>query len=440
MRKRVGWYAAGLLALAMVARAGIIIYNATLVDTTALAYNNTYTLNLQANGIGSLSAQAVYSSATIANVTFQDGAQSTGSFTVGNYLALSSASANNSITVASTSNLTGATIALPGFVFVNGIDWATQPTATGTALSLASALATVPFLSVSEAGGIVYATATYGSYYNSFALTSNNGNLTVAKPFFTGGQDNAYVAINGVRLQQGSQWTALTSNAATASSLASAINAASLLNNVLSASASGALVTSTSTLNGAKYNYRLQTSTPTALAASGGNMISGNDPAFALGGTLFTTAGGATLTTALPILYSQGSLAIGGLTNQTTYYAVPSNGNSFMLAKYSTSAVAGNADLVVVTSTNTQTISSEHTYTLAALPISGTPGLSWSASNDGINYAPLQVSSVTISSYSPGGASTFWSFGYIGTQFLRLSVAAPTTGGLALKVTLIGTN
>lgn len=170
-------------------------------------------------------------------------------------------------------------------------------------------------------------------------------------------------------------------------------------------------------------------------------MTGGDDAAFALGSPIFTASNGHFLTRALPILYAQGANpAIGGLTSQTTYYAVPTSGNSFMLAKYSTSAVAGNVDLVTVTSTNSQTASLEHTYSLTPLAITGTPSFKWQVSNDSTNWSDLAVSSVTVSSYSNPPALTIWSFGFIGTRYARLKVIAPTTGGLYLNVQLFGTN
>lgn len=437
MKKKSGWYFAGVLALAMVARASVIVYNANLVNTPALAYSTTYPVNLQANGIGSLSAQAVYSSATILNATFTDGSSASGSLTVLDFTKLSAARASNNITVASTSNLTGAAIVIPGYVFINGIDWATGATPAATALSIKNALATVPYLSVSQSGSVVYATAPAGAVYNTYGMTSSNGNIVVASALFTGGQDNAIIRINGTPFQQGLGWTAATSNNATASSLASAINALSPSNSIIKATPSGAGVNLISLFTGAAVNYPLQTSTPSGLSVSGANMTGGTTAGLALGSSLFTATNGAGLTTALPVLYT-GSPAVGGLSSGSTYYAVPVSGNSFMLAKYSTSAVAGNTDLVVVTSTSTQ--ASADTYTLAPLGISGTPSFKWQASNDGTNWSDLAVSSVTISSYSGQPFNTIWAFGYIGTQLLRLNVVAPTTGGLALKVTLIGTN
>lgn len=434
--KRVKWYALGLLALAMFARASVIVYNQNLVNETALAYNNTYPIDLVKNGILAFSAQAVYSSGTIPSATFKDGSQAVGSFTVSDYTSLTAARAVNHITVASNSGLTRATIVLPGYVFQNGLDWATGNTSTNTAASIASALAKVPYLAVSRSGNVVYATTTAnGSNYNSVSLkTSVPGNLVVATPYFTGGRDNATVSINGIPLLQGRNFTAATSNAATASSLVSGINASSALSQYLTASPSGSSAALTSKLNGAAYNFFLQSSTPTAIAASGARMTAGTTPQFSKGSAVFSAAN--SLTKALAVLYT-GSPAIGGLTSGATYYAVPLSATSFELAKYSTSAVAG-VDLVVVTSTNTQL--SANTYTLTPLAISGTPSFKWQVSNDGTSWDDLAVSSVTVSSYSQPPATTVWSFGFIGLRFIRLNVIAPTTGGLALRVAVIGTN
>lgn len=434
MKKNAMWYAAGVLALAMISRAAVITYNAILVNETALAYNNNYVVNLNSNGIGTLSAQAFYSTSTVANATFQDGSQSTGSFTVVSYTALSSASATNNVTVTSNSGLTGASVSVPGYVFYNGIDWATQDVSSNTAISIGAALATVPYLRVSVSGSVVYATATYGSLYNSYTMLSNNAGLTVAAANFSGGQDNASFAVNGVQMRQGLNWTAGTSNSATASSIASAINAQSSLS-LIHASASGSVVTATSTINGATYNYRLQTSAPASLSASGPSMVNGVDPGMKLGSTVFTSVSNNGLTLALPILYS-GSPAIGGLATGTTYYSIPTIGNSFLLSKYSTSAVAG-IDLVTVTSTNTQITA--NSYTLAPLGFTGNASFKWQVSNDNATWSDLAVSSITVTPTTAAN-NTLWSFGYIGTQYVRLAVVAPTTGGLALKVVLIGTN
>lgn len=440
MKNKIKWFAAGVAALALAAVAhGIIVYNAVLVNEAELAHNNTYSLDMQANGINALSAQALYSSATINNVTFSDGSQAKGSFTVLNFGALKAASAVDHLTVTSTSSLSGASIILPGYVFVNGIDWATGANTSATALSIKKALAKVPWLTVSNAGSVVYATATAGSFYNSMQLRSSSSHITAATSFFTGGQDNATLSINGVVLKQGLNWTAATSNAATASSIASSINSQVALNTHVAAGASGAVVTSTSTLADSLYNYSIVSSTPTALAASGSRMTGGTAPAFRLLSTQFNIPADG-LSLALPVLYT-GSPAIGGLSSGSTYYAIPVDANDFMLSKYSTSAVAG-VDLVVITSTNTQLTA--HTYTLAPLPIAGIPSFKWQVSNDNQTWSDLSVSSVTMgdtgTAYATPPSITFWSFGYIGTRYIRLNVTAPTAGGIFLKVFTIGSN
>ncbi len=445
MKNKIGWYAAGVLALAMVARAGVVIYNATLVNETALAYSNTYSLDLQSNGINALSAQAVYSSATVPTSTFLDGAQSTGSITVVSYASLIASSAVNAITVVDNSNLTGARIVLPGYVFTNGIDWATRDVASNTAVSIKNALATVPWLNVIAVSSVVYATATPGSYYNGMAMTSSNANVVVSTPMFSGGLDNAIISINGVQLRQGVAWNAATSNTQTATNIATAINANALLNTKIVAAASGAVVTATSTINGSLYNYGLVSSTPTAMSVSGVRMVNGTDPGFTLGSSVFSATNGSNLTLALPVLYSSGTLAIGGLSNQTTYYVIPVTGNTFKLSRCSSCAVAGTViDTVVVTSTNTQVLPSQHTYTLAPLGIAGIPSFKWQVSNDNSNWSDLAVSSVTMGAtgtpYATPPTSTFWSFGFIGGRYIRLNVAGPSAGGISLVVTVIGTN
>lgn len=436
MKKRMGWYAAGLLALAMAARASVIVYNALLVNETALAYNNTYSLDLQNVGINALSAQATYSSATINAATFNDGKQATGSLTVLNYAALISARAVNHITVASTSGLDRAVLVLPGYVFTEGLDWKAQGTTSGTAASIAAALAQVPYLSISRSGSVIYTTAPAGSYYNSTQMVSSTPTaLTVATPYFSGGQDNAIVRINGVSLLQGTDFTASSSNSTTATSLKNAINAKTALSQFLTAAASGALVTSTSTKAGALYNFTLASSTPTALSVSGAHMTGGTTPADTLGSAAINVPSHG-FTTALPVLLTTGGGTIGGLSNNTTYYAIPVTADSLKLATTSTAAVLGNG--VVVTSTSTQLTA--HTFTMTPLAITGTPSFKWQVSNDGSSWVDLAVDSVTVSSYSNPPASTLWSFGYIGTRYLRLNVIAPTTGGLYLNVRAIGTN
>src|SRR5712675_764242 len=124
MKKLNQWLvAAGLLGLALAARAGVIIYNQVIANEAGLTYDTSYVVDIQNVGINNVSAEATYSSATIHPVLFTDGSQSTGSITVNNYQALVQAAATNNITVATTTGLSRATLSLPGIVLREGTDW-----------------------------------------------------------------------------------------------------------------------------------------------------------------------------------------------------------------------------------------------------------------------------------------------------------------------------
>src|SRR3989304_6293012 len=228
MKLRLGWLMAGAVLVAALARASVIVYNAALVDEAALAHDAIYTVDIQGIGINAMSAQAVYSSATIADVTFGDGSQSAGSITVADYTSLVAAKAGKSITGVSPPGLEGATVLVPGYVLRQGQDWAVGATPALTAASIRDALNTIPYLDASASGSVVYATAAVvGVYYNATPLVSSVPSiLSVATPFFSGGLDNAVLTVNGTKLMQGTHWTAATSSAATATSLAGAINTA----------------------------------------------------------------------------------------------------------------------------------------------------------------------------------------------------------------------
>jgi len=123
------------------------------------------------------------------------------------------------------------------------------------------------------------------------------------------------------------------------------------------------------------------------------------------------------------------------LINQTTYYVIPVDVNDFKLATTSTGAVAGTA--IVLTSTGTA-----GAYKLTPLAITGTPSFKWQVSNDGTTWNDLTatpynvaISSITMSAYTFGGASTVWDFGPFNYVWVRLNVIAPTAGGIQLKCT-----
>ncbi len=443
LRRNTGWIAAALLvvASALAVRASII-YNQPLVAQPGLAYSTTFPLNLANAGINTMSAQATFSSATFANSTFVDGQQSTGSFNVLSNAGLSSATATNTLTVVSTSGLTGASILYPGFQFYNGLDWAVQATTAATAASIASALQTAGLTtSIPNGSSVINITApSYGTLYNSYPLSVvGTSNLTVGTPTFQGGQNAAIIGINGVLLKEARDWTAGASASASAANIAAAINANPTLNKLVTAQAIGTVVTATSTL--ANVNaYALTTTSPTAVSVNSPRMTGGVAPAASLASSVLSLPAHG-FTPALPLLYTANGVSLGGLTDQTTYYAIVVDANDLKLASSQTNALAGT--FIAFTSSTTQL--SDHTASLSALPITGTPGFFWQVSNDGQNWYSLAVSSVTMGPsggypYATPATTTIWSFGALPYEQIRLNVAGPTTGGINLQVQAVGTN
>ena len=123
------------------------------------------------------------------------------------------------------------------------------------------------------------------------------------------------------------------------------------------------------------------------------------------------------------------ALALGGLTNQTTYYVSVVDDDTFELASTSTGAVAG--DGIVFTSSST---AGPHSFTVTPTAFAGTWSYKGQSSNDGVNFIDLpNISSVTYS--APG--SSIWD-GTINFKYLRLAFTAGTGGGMNVVVTVLG--
>lgn len=428
-------------AMAQIFPAGGNTYSGYLVNEPALAYSNTYYIDTSVYNANRISAQVLYSSTSLAASNFQDGAQSTASFTVASFAALSSATATENITILSTSGLNGAILTVNGIQLLIGRDWDTRTSKTSAAASLAAAITNAfPNVASTNTSNVVYSTATFGSYANAYTFASNNSSVTVASANMTGGQDNAVLTIGTITVTANKDFYPLTSNAATATSLASGINSRNV--NVKASAGAGAVVFSTSVLNGSAYNYSLVSSTPAALSLSASSMQNGTNPSFNLGSALFSSSTATGFSRDLALLYNQGSNpAIGGLTNQTTYYAVPNSTYTYFLAKYSSSAVAGlSSDYVVVSGTNTQVFSSMHSYSLTPLGFSGTPSFVFQVSDDGNTWATAPSTGTITPNFTNNNASpasplqTIVDFGSFNFRYLRLNVVGPTAGGVFLKV------
>lgn len=431
-------------------------YNGYIVNNFSISQSTSITLDLSVYDSSKVSAQVIYASSTPTGFSaqFLDGSQSTGNITVISYTSLSSASATNKLTVLSTASLGGTVLALPGYSFTAGTDWFSTFTASGTANNIANILKTVSYLSVSSAGAVVFTTATYGSIYNNYILSSSNSNILVASSTFVGGHDNAVITINGTALTQGRQWTASGSNATTAVSIAAAISSSAVSGSfagvLISTVPSGNTTTvfATSTLNGSQYNYTLTSSTPGALSVSGPTFLGGTNAAFALGGHVFTSTAANFFTAGTPVLWAIGSNpAIGGLTTGTTYFVAPISATQFELAYTSTWAISGynagsvsTSNFVIVTGTNTQVVA--NVYTLSTLGFSGTPSFAWQGSNDNINWSTLYVvalpagnivtASAALTSSTPP-TNYNYDFGFYNYRYLRFNIVKPTAGGMFLQ-------
>lgn len=436
MKKLITLLAAGITALSMTASATVVL-NSTLASETFLAHNATYASSDLSNlKVIGLTGQVVYTSAaTPTPVTFQAGSQSVGSITIANFAVLNATAATNTLNVASLSGLTDASITLPGYVFRQGIDWATQSTASGTAESIRLALIRAPFIQASRSVSTITLTTPIGTLYNTYGFTTSvPSSLVIATPLFTGGRNNAIVTVNGVALTQGTQWTASVSSATTATSLTSAINTA--LGSVLTATANSptnGIVAIVSDANGASSNFALASSVA-AITLSGATMTGGVTANFTAGSPTITTASH-NLTLGTPILYTATG-TIAPLSAGTTYFAIPVTATSLKLASSKVNALAGTAITITEATPHLTAV----VGTLAALGITGTPSLKWQSSNDNSTWADISVSSVTMLGYASPTRTESWNFGSIAFKFIRANVVSPLTGGLALNVSITGSD
>lgn len=119
---------------------------------------------------------------------------------------------------------------------------------------------------------LVVAAKTSGAAGNALAATETLANGAWGAATLAGGYDNLTVTVNGTALVQGTDFTAATSNSATATALATAIAALS----PITAAAVGAVVTITADNVGTTANgYALVTSSTAAATVSGATMTGG---------------------------------------------------------------------------------------------------------------------------------------------------------------------
>jgi len=243
------------------------------------------------------------------------------------------------------------------------------------------------------------------------------------------------LAIYTVRLDEGNQWTAMTTASGTAKSISDAIMANSTLSSIITATWSSAgVVSATSNVVGTN-PYTLYTSTNAALRLNGS--ASNNSDIFLNGSesnvdltTDLITVTGHGFGTGVAILYSTTALTgITGLVNQTTYYIIRNDYDRIQLASSLTNAIAG-------TEINMSAQTGGGTYTLTPIGISGTFTSKLQGGNDGTNFSDLYIdlNQCSISFASPFTASFIvWDLGQVYFKFLRLVHTTGTWGCINLR-------
>jgi len=398
------------------------------VEVNKSAQGVSFTQSIDVSRYDTLSAQAVYSDGTPTSHTLTSGNKQTGTITVTtNSSQLISAQASVTINVVSTAAVQNDSVTLNGVVFTEGVHWDAETSSTTAATALKTKIDAHPdFVATSAGSTVTVKYAVYGTAGNGLpAVSSAADDLVLGASTFTGGINSYNIVLNGVTLAEGTDFNANSSSQTTARNIMTAINANSTLSAQVVASSAAAVVTVTALYPGAN-GYTMSASTT-------GFSTSGFTPGLAGDVDIQTdriTKASHGLTTGLKVKYTTTSgTAPGGLTTETTYYAIRLNENIYQLALTSTGAVAGSA----IDLTTLPTDSATYTMTPPSLS-AGSAGFHWQASNDGSNFANLSVSSVT---YSSAG-TTLWDFCEYNYKYLRLNFVGPTQGGIALNVKLFG--
>lgn len=380
------------------------------------------------------SIQSVVSDGTPSSHTITDGLKETATVIVTTDTALLiSNRAATSITVSSTTGLSGDTLTMNGIVFREGFEWNVATTSDSIASSLQATINAHPDFVATVVDNVVFASATdKGVYANVWtATTTDSTNLEISSVTFLGGIDVHTLTINGIVLTEGVDWTASASSQTTGLSISAAINANSTLNQILTATSTEVVarysIIHATAIQSGDNNWWIQSSTPAGLGIT--SFSQGVTTDIDIDDDQITEASHG-LTTGLQVLLSTGGFTRPtGLSGGTTYYAINVNDNTYSFATSSANAVAG----TVVDITD---VAGGGTFTVAPLSlVNGEAGFQWQGSNDNSNWFSVSVTSVT---YSSATATVGWDFGEYNYKYLRLNLTGPSSGGLGVVVTLNG--
>lgn len=416
----------------------------TVLDMPAASYGFSQIIDLSQLDRGSV--QAIYSnnSATTTLASSKlvtSGRASTGTITVTAANVGISTNAWVKITVSSYGAvaLSGAVITLNGQTFTEGVDWQIGTSSITTAKNISDAIdATGNFTSTYTltTTAIVTASATdSGTQANEWAATVSTVALTLSGSQFSGGVDNGSIQIGSVILTQGVDWTSGATNALTAKAIADAMMANETLSALYQSTWNAAgVVTSTSVLNG---NYNQQITGPigaTYAGYAGGvvGKVSKDDDSITWNNHLLYTGTPVVITTSSPNIMPV------NLVNGVTYYAIRVNENIFQLATSTTNAVARTSiDIGALPAIVNSA------YTITPMSLAGTPTLVMQASNDGVNFQTVALSTggpmQTIAFAAPYTSGSILSdLGWISYRYLRAVYTAGTAGAANIKLNIFG--
>ena len=374
------------------ARADSTVYKTNLANEAGLTYNNTYSLDLNAQGIDSIAFQAIYSSASYAASTFTDGVKSTGTITVANYAGFTTpAYATNSITISNNAALSAqqgsvsitissntylannnVDLRLNASHFISNVDYAVGATSATTAANLATAISNrhggAEWVASSNSGVVVASCSVSGSFCNNYTVvTSSCPGIAFALTVptnFTGGQDNAYFTLNGNQFTNGIDWNAGATAALTAINIKNSLNSNARVNStVISSTGTGGVIASTAIAIGTVGNaYTLTASTP----------------AFTLGGAVYS--GGV----------NPSVVWVGGIPVYTSSYTTA--GNQFQ-ALTSSQTTAINL-VAAITASNSNVVVSTSALGVISATSSGVgagTNYIWSCSTGGVTWTAVTV-------------------------------------------------
>jgi hypothetical protein len=378
MKKPLG--IAAILIMSALAIRAALVYNAYLINQTVTSSQN-FVLNLattpNAVGIARVTAQAVYSSATVPTDTFIDGRVSTATITVASNSGLVSAQAVDQITVAanssiqeapatdtlvvnSTNGLTGATVSVAGTTIVNN-GWRVD-LASHTATDLAAQANTyVNQIVATTVGSTVTFTASKkGTTGNSYTLaTSTPAALTPSAGTFSGGQNDAfqnqYITVNGMKYPRGYYWNQ-PNTGVPLTSTGTAVSLAALLNTIsgVQAVASGSVVYATATVAGVSGNSFTLSSSTSALTVATPNFTGGASQAtVTINGTVIAVSTGASTTATAAAIASSINSTLGSIVTAT---------NVANVVTTTSTAVGTLVNYTLATSTPTALVPSHSTY------------------------------------------------------------------------------